>query len=91
MVSSEAAAHVERILERLPEKERELVDAMAQLPPVNRTATEIAKTMGLADATKLGQFAQRLDTTRGIISRGKPYTFRHRAIEAYLTSEWPTP
>lgn len=34
--------------------------------------------------------AQRLDTVRGIIDRAKPDSFRHRAVEAYLTSDWPT-
>ncbi|OOB92291.1 hypothetical protein B0T42_01370 [Rathayibacter sp. VKM Ac-2630] len=28
-------------------------------------------------------------SVRGIIDRGTLYRFRHRAIEAYLTSEWP--
>ncbi|WP_279630800.1 hypothetical protein [Rathayibacter sp. VKM Ac-2804] len=37
----------------------------------------------------MGTTAQRLDTVRGIIDRGKLYGFRHRAIEASLTSEWP--
>lgn len=36
-----------------------------------------------------GATARRLDTSRGIISRGKRYSFRHRAIEAYLTTGWP--
>jgi hypothetical protein len=26
---------------------------------------------------------------RGIIERGRLYTFRHRAVEAYLTNDWP--
>jgi hypothetical protein len=85
----EATSHVERILQRLPGKERELLDAMATLPPTERYATNIAQQMGLTDAVSLGSAAQRLDTVRGIIDRGKPYTFRHRAIEAYLTSGWP--
>ncbi len=36
-----------------------------------------------------GATSQRLDITRGIINRGSAYSFRHRAIGAYLTSDWP--
>lgn len=85
----EAAAHVERILERLPKRERQLVEAMAALEPKDRTATMIAKTMGFDSATQVGPTTQRLDRIRGIIDRGRLYTFRHRAVEAYLTSPWP--
>lgn len=85
----EASAHVERILDRLPERERQLLEAMAGLPPAERTLTRIAERVGFAKTTDAGPTAQRLDTVRGIIARGKPYTFRHRAVEAYLTSEWP--
>ncbi|PCE16366.1 AAA family ATPase [Microbacterium sp. SZ1] len=85
----EAASHVERILERLPARERQLLQAMADLPAVERTATRIAEAMGFSKVTEVGPTAQRLDTVRGIIDRGKPYTFRHRAVEAYLTSDWP--
>lgn len=85
----EAAAHVERILERLPGRERQLLQAMAELPPADRTLTRIAGAMGFAKVTDAGPTAQRLDTTRGIIDRGRPYRFRHRAVEAYLTSDWP--
>ncbi|MBI5160658.1 MAG: ATP-binding protein [Micrococcales bacterium] len=88
-VRREAAAHVERILGRLPERERELVEAMAKLPTSERTLTRIAKGAGFASASAAGPTSQRLDTVRGIIERGKPYSFRHRAVEAYLTSEWP--
>lgn len=86
---SEAAAHVERILERLPPRERQLVEAMAALEPSERTATKIAKAMGFESATQAGPTAQRLDRNRGIINRGRLYDFRHRAVEAYLTSNWP--
>ncbi|MCM3781250.1 ATP-binding protein [Microbacterium hydrocarbonoxydans] len=85
----EATAHVERILERLPPRERQLLQAMAGLPTSERTATRIAEAMGFSKVTEVGPTAQRLDTVRGIIDRGKPYTFRHRAVEAYLTSDWP--
>jgi hypothetical protein len=85
----EAAAHVERILGRLPGRERAFLEAMAALPARERTLTRVARAIGLSQATEAGTTAQRLDTVRGIIDRGKPYRFRHRAIEAYLTSDWP--
>jgi hypothetical protein len=86
---SEAVAHVERILDRLPAREREFVQTMAELPAEERTLTRIAKEMGLTKATDAGPTSQRLDSVRGIIGRGKPYTFRHRAVEAYLSGDWP--
>jgi hypothetical protein len=86
---SEAVTHVERILDRLPGRERDFVQAMAELPARERTLTRIAKDMGLAKATDAGPTSQRLDSVRGIIERGKPYTFRHRAVEAFLSSDWP--
>ncbi|MDM7891238.1 ATP-binding protein [Curtobacterium sp. RHCKG28] len=85
----EASAHVERILNRLPQREREFVEAMAALPPALRTLTTIAERMGVPSATQVGPFSQRLDTVRGIIVRGKPYSFRNRAVEAYLSTDWP--
>lgn len=85
----EATAHVERILERLPARERQLLQAMSELPAAERTATRIAGAMGFSKVTEVGPTAQRLDTVRGIIDRGKPYSFRHRAVEAYLTTDWP--
>lgn len=45
--------------------------------------------MSFAKGSDAGVSARRLDSLRGIIRRGKPYTFRHRAVEAHLTSEWP--
>jgi hypothetical protein len=62
---------------------------MAELSPSARTLSGIAHKMGLTKATDAGPTSQRLDTVRGIIGRGRPYTFRHRAVEAYLTSDWP--
>lgn len=86
---SEAIAHVERILARLPKRESEFVQAMAELPAHERTLTRIAKKAGYVKPTDAGPTSQRLDTVRGIIGRGTLYTFRHRAVEAYLTSSWP--
>jgi hypothetical protein len=85
----EATSHVERILERLPQREREFVMAMAALSPKERTHTRIATEAGFTKATDAGPSSQRLDRVRGIIKRGKPYSFRHRAVEAFLTSDWP--
>lgn len=85
----EAKAHVERILDRLPPRERELLDVMADMDSDRRTLTTIAKGMGYTTASQAGPLAQRLDIGRGIINRGSLYSFRHRAVEAYLTSSWP--
>ncbi|WP_027587395.1 ATP-binding protein [Acidipropionibacterium thoenii] len=85
----EAAAHVERILQRLPGREREFLEAMSGLAPEDRTLTRIAAEMGYPRASNAGPTSQRLDSMRGIIARGKPYAFRHRAVEAYLTTGWP--
>lgn len=85
----EAEAHVQRILDRLPAREREFVDAMAELPPEERTLSEIARRAGFPKSTDAGPTSQRLDVVRGIIARGKPYRFRHRAVGAYLTTDWP--
>lgn len=86
----EAISHVERILERLPQREREFISAMAELPPRERSQGQIAAKAGFAKPTDAGTPSQRLDRVRGIIGRGKVYTFRHRAIEAFLTSDWPS-
>lgn len=87
----EARAHVERILSRLPAREREFIDAMAELPESERTLKQITEALGMAQGAQAGPTSQRLDRVRGIIERRgrQPYTFRHRAVEAYLTSDWP--
>ena len=85
----EAEAHVQRILDRLPPREREFVEAMAELAPEERSLTNIAEKLGHKRATDAGPTAQRLDLTRRIIQRGRPYRFQHRAVGAYLTSGWP--
>ncbi|WP_245579838.1 ATP-binding protein [Brevibacterium album] len=87
--SAEAEAHVERILARLPQRERQFVEAMAGLSPEDRTLTRISEAMGYAKTSDAGPTSRRLDTVRGIVRRGKPYSFSHRAVEAALTSEWP--
>ena len=85
----EATAHVERILGRLPQRELDFVQAMVKLPPNERNLTRIASEAGFDKPTDAGPTSQRLDRVRGIITRGKSYSFRHRAVEAYLTSDWP--
>lgn len=85
----EAEAHVQRILDRLPARERQFIEAMAELAPEERSLTNIARKAGYEKATDAGPTAQRLDRTRRIIHRGRPYRFRHRAVEARLTSNWP--
>jgi hypothetical protein len=82
---------VERILDRLPQRERAFLEVMARIPEGDRTLTRIAQESGRAKAAEEGTTARRLDRTRGIVVRGKTYGFRHRAIEAYLTSSWPDP
>lgn len=86
---SEAEQHVQRILDRLPMKEREFLWAMAEVEPEERTLTTIASAAGFAKATDAGPTSQRLDLTRRIIARGRKYRFRHRAVEAFLTTAWP--
>lgn len=87
--ASEAESHVQRILDRLPGREREFIEAMAELPPDDRSLTNIADAAGLQKVTDAGPTSQRLDVVRGIIARGRPYRFRHRAVEAMLTTSWP--
>lgn len=84
-----AAGHVERVLERLPSRERELLGTMIELPAHERSLKNIVRTMGYERSSQIGPIAQRLDTNRKIIERGRLYTFRNRAIEAYLSSDWP--
>lgn len=69
----EAESHVERILDRLPAREREFIEAMAAMEPEDRTATKIAAACGFPAASNTGTFTRRLDRVRGILSRGKPY------------------
>jgi len=85
----EAETHVQRILDRLPPREHQFIEAMAELAPEERSLTNIAQKLGYAKTTDAGPTAQRLDLSRRIIQRGRPYRFQHRAVEAYLTSNWP--
>lgn len=90
-VAHEAEAHVLRILDRLPAREREFLEAMGEVEPERRTLKEIAAAAGFKSSSAAGPSAQRLDIVRGLISRGPAYGFRRRAVEAYLTSDWPRP
>ena len=85
----EAEAHVQRVLERLPKRERDLLETMASLPEEERRLISIAQSMGFTKGSELGPTSERLDRVRGIIRRGNPYTFRHQAVEKYLTTDWP--
>ena len=81
---------MQRILERLPAREQAFLEAMAQLPPPERTLTNIARALDYRRASDAGPTAQRLDLIRRVIRRGRPhYTFRNRAVGAYLESDWP--
>lgn len=62
---------------------------MVGLPEQERTLKNIARAMGFERSSQVGQIAQRLDMNRKIIERGSLYSFRNRAIEAYLSSDWP--
>lgn len=88
-VAREARTHVERLVGRLPDLERAFVEVMAGLDAEDRTLTRIARELGYDRGTQLGPTAQRLDTVRGIVERGRPYTFRVRTVEAYLQGTWP--
>lgn len=88
-VAREARTHVERLVGRLPDLERAFVEVMAGLDDEDRTLTRIAQDLGYDRGTQLGPTAQRLDTVRGIVERGRPYTFRVRTVEAYLQGTWP--
>lgn len=85
----EAELHATRLLNRLPERERAVLDAMSQIEPEQRSASQIAALMGYDTPARIGSALQRLDLERRIIARGRTYTFRNRMLEAYLTSDWP--
>ena len=74
-------AHHDR---RLPAREREFLQAMAELEPEERSLTNIARKMGYRKTTDAGPIAQRLDVSRGIIQLGRPHSFRNRAVDAHL-------
>lgn len=85
----EAARHVQRLLERLTQLERQFIDAAAQLPPDQRTLTAITHHMdGYDSPTQLGPTAARLES-KGVLTRGRPYVLRYRVLEAYAVGRWP--
>lgn len=86
-VAREARSHVERSIERLPSLERALVEVLASLDPDDRTLSRAANAIGRRP-TELATSARRLED-RGIIERGKPYTFAARTVEAHLRGDWP--
>ncbi len=88
--AGEARRHVSRMLDRVPDRERAVLDAMAQLPAGDRTAKLIAQQMGYDSSTRIGSAARRLEDVRGLIRRTRTgYQFTARTIETYLTGDWP--
>lgn len=67
-----------------PAREREPLQAMAELKPEERSLTNIDRKMGYRKTTDAGSTAQRLDVSRGIIQLGRPHSFRNRAVDAHL-------
>ena len=67
-----------------PARERESLQVMAELKPEERSLTNIDRKKGYRKTTDAGSTAQRLDVSRGIIQRGRPHSFRNRAVGAYL-------
>lgn len=86
---AEALRHATRQLDRVPDRERQLLATMARLAPDERTATRLAQEMGYESASQIGTAAMRLEVTRGLIQRGRPYTFTFPLIERFLRGEWP--
>ncbi len=84
-----ARTHVERSLDQLPDRERAVLDACAAMPAQARTATSVAERLGRPSSSAIASALQRLDTTRGILRRGQPLTFRMHTAEALLTRGWP--
>lgn len=82
---AEAKRHVDRLLDRLSDKQMEFVQQMVRLAPEDRTLSSIADVLDVRPE-QLGSTTQGLDV-KGIISRGKPYQLRVPAIEARLTGD----
>jgi hypothetical protein len=88
--TAEARRHVSRMLDRVPDRERAVLEAMAQLPSDRRNAGSIAERMGLDSSTQIGAASRRLEDLRGLIVRTRSgYRFTSRTIEAYLDGDWP--
>lgn len=67
-----------------PAREREPLQAMAELKPEKRSLTNIDRKKGYRKTTDAGSTGQRLDVSRGIIQLGRPHSFRNRAVGAHL-------
>lgn len=88
--AAEARRHVSRMLDRVPDRERGVLDAMAALEPDDRSAHNIARALGHDSSTKIGSATRRLEDVRGLIVRGHDrYQFTSRTIGAYLRGSWP--
>lgn len=81
---SEVLLHVDRLLTRLPNLQRDFVDAMVAIEPAQRKVSAIARALGYDGPQQLGSTTQALEA-KGIIERGRPYRLRVPALEARLT------
>lgn len=86
-VADEMTDHARRALDRLPQRERELLEALVSLPPDKRTLTGAGRTLNRT-AAELGSYSARLEM-RSIINRGRPITVTARPVEAYMAGQWP--
>lgn len=90
VAASEARRHVSRMLDRVPDRERAVLAAMAELDPDDRSAHNIARHMGHDSSAQIGSATRRLEDVRGLIVRGRTgYRFTSRTIDAYLAGGWP--
>ncbi len=88
--SAEARRHVSRMLERVPDGELAVLEAMASLDADDRSARNVARALGHASSARIGTPSRRLEDVRGLIVRGRDrYRFTHRSVEAYLRGGWP--
>jgi len=86
----EARRHVSRMLDRVPQREQAVLEAMASLPPDSRTANQIAHAMGHDTSARIGSATRRLEDVRGLIIRKRNgYKFTSRTIAAHLDGTWP--
>ncbi len=83
-----AREHVERIVERLPAAEREVLDAIIALAPDERTATRVARSLD-RQQSQIAPVLRRLDIDRQIIRRGSPIAVMSTAVEGLLAGTWP--
>lgn len=88
-VGHEMETHVRRAVERLPARERELLEALVALDPGERTLTRAGQALGRT-ASEVGSYSARLEM-RSLIRRDRPVVVTARPVEALLTGSWPRP